>query len=101
MKLPLANCLFFEQCVTKNYTSSMKLSTKQFDIFLKFPYFFNQWRGEVLKRGKRKLQRVLLSGESGSIKSEQAQTSLKSLPSRIYRTPDGVRRTDNEKGKSK
>jgi hypothetical protein len=62
-------------------------------IFFEVPHFFNQWRGEALSRGKREIRdEVSFQASEGSRKKQTSLAEPESLPSRIYRTLDGVPR---------
>jgi hypothetical protein len=59
-----------------------------------FPHLFSQWRGEALSREKREIRdEVSFQASEGSRKKRTSSDELESLPSRIYRTLDGVPRS--------
>jgi hypothetical protein len=64
-----------------------------------FPHLFNQWRGEAQSRGKREIRdEVRFQASEGSTKKRRSCDEPESLPSRIYRTLDGVPRNGTMKG---
>jgi len=70
---------------------------------LRFPHFFNQWRGEAQSRGEREIRdEVSFQASQGSREKRRSSDEPESLPSRIYRTLDGVPRNGKwERGTSK
>jgi hypothetical protein len=68
-------------------------------IFLGVPPFFNQWRGEAQSRGKREIRdEVSFQASQGLTSKLTSCDEPESLPSRIYRTLDGVPRNGKWKG---
>jgi len=64
-----------------------------------FPHLFNQWRGEALSRGKREIrEEVSFQAREGSMKKRRSPDEPERLPSRIYRTLDGVPRNGKWEG---
>jgi len=64
-----------------------------------FPHLFNQWRGEALSRGKREIRdEVSFQAREGLMKKRTSCDEPESLPSRIYRTLDGVPRNGKWEG---
>lgn len=58
-----------------------------------FPHLFDQWRGEALSRGEREIRdEVSFQASWGFCKQLGSCGEPESLPSRIYRTLDGVPR---------
>jgi hypothetical protein len=70
---------------------------------LKFPHLFNQWRGEAQSRGEREIRdEVSFQASQQSTKKRTSSDEPESLPSRIYRTLDGVPRNGKwKRGTSK
>jgi hypothetical protein len=68
-----------------------------------FPQLFNQWRGEAQSRGEREIRdEVSFQASEGLGKKQASSDEPESLPSRIYRTLDGVPRNGKwEKGTPK
>jgi hypothetical protein len=59
-----------------------------------FPHLFNQRRGEAQSRGKREIRdEVSFQASEGLRKKPGGLDEPESLPSRIYRTLDGVPRS--------
>ena len=65
-----------------------------------FPHLFNQWRGEAQSRGEREIRDEVSfqARERLSKVNQKASDEPESLPSRIYRTLDGVPRNGTMKG---
>jgi hypothetical protein len=64
-----------------------------------FPPIFNQWKGEALSRGKREIRdEVRFQASEGLTKKQTVSDEPESLPSRIYRTLDGVPRNAKLRG---
>jgi len=58
-----------------------------------FPHLFNQWRGEAQSRGEREIRdEVSFQASQELTKKRTSSAEPESLPSRIYRTLDGVPR---------
>jgi len=71
-------------------------------IFFCVPHLFNQWRGEALSRGEREIRdEVSFQASQESIKKRTSCDEPESLPSRIYRTLDGVPRNGQWEGEHK
>jgi len=64
-----------------------------------FPHFLNQWRGEALSRGEREIRdEVSFQASQELTKKQTSSDEPESLPSRIYRTLDGVPRNGKWEG---
>jgi len=64
-----------------------------------FPPFFSQWRGEALSRGEREIRdEVSFQASQELTKKRRSSDEPESLPSRIYRTLDGVPRNGKWEG---
>jgi hypothetical protein len=66
---------------------------------LRFPPIFSQWRGEAQSRGEREIRdEVRFQANQGSTEKQRSCDEPESLPSRIYRTLDGVPRNGKWEG---
>ena len=64
-----------------------------------FPHLFNQWRREAQSRGEREIRdEVSFQASQELTKKRTSSDEPESLPSRIYRTLDGVRRNGQWEG---
>jgi hypothetical protein len=64
-----------------------------------FPHIFNQWRGEALSREKREIRdEVSFQASEELRKKPRGLDEPESLPNRICRTLDGVRRNGKWEG---
>jgi hypothetical protein len=68
-------------------------------IFFGVPHLFNQWRGETQSREEREIRdEVSFQASQESTKKRKSSDEPESLPSRIYRTLDGVPRNGQWEG---